>query len=357
VKRKHLEAFAPACPVCRKSGRDSGPLIVAAVEQEQDGDIVHGVLHCPQPACQHEFPIIDGIPVIVPDVQALMAQRGVDFFLRGDLPASLESLLGDALGPDSWLDALRQGFSTYGWDAYADLAPGVAAEGPAPGAARRCLERLLALGRVPATGRRAIDVGCAAGRTSFAMAAHVPDALVLGVDTNFGLLRMARAAALGRVRYPLRRIGLVYDRQDFAVSLPGADRVDFWVMDALALPLAPGSADVVAALNVLDCVADPRRLLSELAALLHADSRLLLATPFDWSTRATEPQNWIGGHSQRAAHGGSAEAFMAAMIAEIGLVTLGDDRSFPWHTRLHARSTLQYVTCLLALGVKQALLF
>jgi SAM-dependent methyltransferase len=149
----------------------------------------------------------------------------------------------------------------------------------------------------------------------------------------------------------------VYDRQDFAVSLPGADRVDFWVMDALALPLAPGSADVVAALNVLDCVADPRRLLSELAALLHADSRLLLATPFDWSTRATEPQNWIGGHSQRAAHGGSAEAFMAAMIAEIGLVTLGDDRSFPWHTRLHARSTLQYQTCLLALEVKQALLF
>ncbi len=352
MKRGHFEAFAPHCPVCRASGRDSGALAVGTIEQERNGDIVHGVLHCPRPGCQHEYPIIDGIPVIVADVRTLMAQRGVDFFLRHDLPTSLESLLGDALGPDSWLDALRQGFSTYGWDAYGDLAPDAQAEGagPIPGAARRCLERLLSLGRVPGTGSRAVDIGCAAGRTSFVMAAHMPDALVLGVDTNFGLLRMAREAASGRICFPLRRIGLVYDRQDFAVSLPGAERVDFWVMDALALALPHGCADLVAALNVLDCVAEPRRLLSEMAALLQQDATLLLATPFDWSTRATQPQNWIGGHSQRAEHGGSAEGFLAALAKEAGLGVIGEEWSFPWQTRLHARSILHYSTCLLALA-------
>ena len=329
--------------MCAARGRSSGRLRLAVVEDEDGDGIRSGILHCPQPDCVHEYPIVDGIPVIVPDLAALMGQRGVDFFMRADLPASVEGVLGDALRPDSWFDALRQGFSTYGWDAYGDLAPG-ADDHLQPGAARRCLQRLLALGRVPGDGAMALDVGCAAGRTSFALAAHMPDALVLGVDTNFGLLRMAQAAAAGRVRYPLRRIGLVYDRQDFAVSLPGAGRVDFWCMDALALPLAP--AGTIAALNVLDCVSDPQALLAALSALLVPDGNLLLATPFDWSMRATQPEHWIGGHSQRAEHGGAAEPFLRALLAPLTLV--GEDADFPWQTRLHARSAVHYAAYLVA---------
>jgi SAM-dependent methyltransferase/uncharacterized protein YbaR (Trm112 family) len=346
LKRTHLSAFAPICPTCR----NSAPLIIGSVAAEQDGDIRFGTLHCPSPACQCEFPIVDFIPVIVPDLAALMAQRGVDFFARADLPASVESLLGDALGPDGWFDALRQGFSTYGWDAYGDLGPD-APVGLQPGAARRCLERLLALGDVPARGAHAVDLGCAGGRTSFALAAHMPDALVLGVDTNFGLLRIARAAAAGRATYPLRRIGLVYDRQDFAVSLLGAERVDFWAMDALALPLPPARADVVAALNLLDCVPDPRGLLNAMAGLLAQGAHLLLATPFDWSSRATRVENWIGGHSQRAAHAGGAEVFLDALLAQCTppLAVLGKDAAFAWQTRLHARSSVQYLAYLVAL--------
>ena len=319
------------------------------MEERVGSDVRSGILHCPQADCLHEYPIVDGIPVIVPDLAALMAQRGVDFFLRADLPAAVESLLGDALRPDSWFDALRQGFSTYGWDAYGDLAPGSTRSQPAvePGAARRCLQRLLAVGDVPRAGALALDAGCAAGRTSFELAGHMPDALVLGVDTNFGLLRMAQAAAAGRVSYPLRRIGLVYDRQDFAVALPGAERVDFWALDALALPLANGACDAVAALNLLDCVAEPQTLLAGLSKLLRQDGRLLLATPFDWSARATAPEHWIGGHSQRADHEGAAEPFLDRLLA--GLTVVGKDEAWPWHTRLHARSSVQYLTYLLAL--------
>ncbi len=347
MKRKHFSAFAPTCPACRHGE----PLVIGSVESEQHGDIEFGTLHCPSPACQCEYPIVDFIPVIVPDLAALMAQRGVDFFARADLPASVESLLGDALGPDGWFDVLRQGFSTYGWDAYGDLGPDHSPPGIKPGAARRCLERLLHLGDVPACGTRALDLGCGGGRTSFVLAAHMPGALVLGVDTNFGLLRIARAAAGGRVRYPLRRIGLAYDRQDFAVSLPAAERVDFWAMDALALPLPAASMDVVAALNLLDCVADPRLLLTAVAALLGPGSRLLLATPFDWSARATRVENWIGGHSQRAPHEGSAERLLAALLADAAprLSVLASESAFAWHTRLHARSSVQYLAYLLAL--------
>ena len=47
----------------------------------------------------------------------------MELLLRDDLDPAALSLLGDALGPDSWLDVLRQGVSTYAWDAFADLDP------------------------------------------------------------------------------------------------------------------------------------------------------------------------------------------------------------------------------------------
>ncbi len=361
MRRSHFDAFAPVCPVCARQGRAGRRLVLAVQCSASTGDVQAGILHCPEPLCRHEYPIIDGVPVIVPDIARLMAERGVELLVRCDLDPALESLLGDAIGPDSWFDAMRQTQSTYGWDAFAELdpdePPGEAAEEARPGAARRCLARLLAMAPPhPDPTGRIVDLGCAAGRTSFELAGRHPEALVLGIDTNLGLLRMAAGAASGQVSYPRRRIGLVYDRRRFAVALPGADRVDFWAADALALPLPPCCADMVAGLNLLDCVSDPAGVLAAMAALLSPGGRLLLACPYDWSTRATPPIAWIGGHSQRADHAGAAEAFLRRLLvgdhprAVHGLHLLAEDAAWPWHTRLHARSLLLYSTHLLALA-------
>jgi SAM-dependent methyltransferase len=332
--------------------------VPAVVREERGDEILAGILHCPDPACQHEYPILDGIPIIVPDLHRLLSDHGVDLLLRDDLDPLLESLIGDAIGPDSWYDAPRQMLSSYGWDAYADLDPAEppAEDGPLPGAARRCLERLLALAG-PAEATRVVDLGCAAGRTSFELARHHPSAAVLGIDLNLALLRLARAAAGGAVSYPRRRIGLVYDRRRFPVVLPGAERVDFWACDALALPLGPATADLAVALNLLDCVAEPRRLLAGMAGLLGPAGRLLLATPYDWTTRATPVETWIGGHSQRADHAGSGEAFLRRLLetgghpqSVPGLALIGEVAGWPWQTRLHDRSAVQYRTHLLALA-------
>jgi SAM-dependent methyltransferase len=231
---------------------------------------------------------------------------------------------------------------------------------PTPGAARRCLARLLTLAP-PETSpetplRRVLDLGCAAGRTSFDLATAHPEALVLGLDIHLGLLRLAATAAGGQVSYPRRRIGLVYDRRRFAVALPDAARVDFWACDALALPFPPGTADLCVALNLLDCVPEPRRLLESLAAVTAPGGRVLLATPYDWSTRATPLESWLGGHSQRAPHAGAGEAFLRALLsgeaphAVAGLSWLAEEAAWPWQTRLHARSAVSYRTHLVAAG-------
>jgi SAM-dependent methyltransferase len=132
--------------------------------------------------------------------------------------------------------------------------------------------------------------------------------------------------------------------------------VDFWACDAMALPFVDATIDVVAALNVLDCVAEPRRLLASLAASLRPNGRLLLASPYDWSTRATPVETWIGGHSQRAAHRGAAEPFLRALLTTgehpqsiVGLRLLQETAAWPWQTRLHDRSSVNYRSHLLAL--------
>ena len=356
MRLSHFAAFAPVCPVCRV-GEHAHPLTLAAVMAGAAGEVTGGILHCSNPACQHEFPVVDGIPLIVPDLSRLLAERGVEFFTRDDLDPTLQGLLGDGLGPDSWFGVLRQTLSTYGWDAYADLDPEEVPPvpgAPAPGAARRCLERLLALVGAAATdsedGALALDLGCATGRTSFDLATASPGALVLGIDSSPALLRVAQQALRGEVSYPRRRIGMVHDVRRFQVDLAGAERVDFWACDAQALPFRGETVALVSALNILDCVPEPRRLLAQIEAVLKPGGRALFATPYDWSTRATPVETWIGGHSQRAAHKGAAEPFLRQLLTpgshpqslnDLHIAT--EELNWPWTTRLHERSAVSYL--------------
>ena len=352
MKRAHFESFRPLCPACLRDGRGPHHLHLATIFAEHDGDVQQGILHCTLATCRHEYPILDFIPIITPNLRRHLSDRAVELLVRDDIDPDLEGLFGDAMGPDSWFDVLRQTLSTYGWDAYADQDPAEppTTEAASPGAARRCLAVLLRLAPPRAQTTRALDLGCAAGRTTFELAAALPDALVLGLDMNLSLLRLARRAAAGEALYPRRRVGLVYDRRRFPLHLPATPRVDFWACDATCLPFAPATADLAVALNLLDCVADPPALLATLAQILRPGGLTLLATPYDWSTRATQPEGWIGGHSQRGPHAGAAEPLLHLLLQTQGWIINGEKPHFPWHTRLHDRSTVTYDAHLLALA-------
>ena len=326
---------------------------------ETADDIFAGTLVCADPVCRAEYPIVDGIPIVLANLQQHLGERAVELLLRDDLDPRALSLIGDALGPDSWLDVIRQSVSTYVWDAFAEQDPqeprGV--DVPRPGAAGRCLHALLALLPDPKIdqARRVLDLGCGAGGTAFDCAATMPDALVLGIDGNLALMRIARRAALhGEVHYGRRRVGLVYDDRRFAVRLPGAERVDFWVCDAAALPFQAQSTDLLVALNLLDCLPDPVAFLHAAAALLQPGGAVLLATPFDWAARATPAAHWIGGHSQRGAGDGAAEPLLASLLTPgahpraVGTLAIAGSDNIAWHTRLHDRAAVMYRSYLVA---------
>ena len=201
----------------------------------------------------------------------------------------------------------------------------------------------------------AIDIGCSVGRIAFELANRY-QGLTLGIDVNFSMLRTAqRVLREGLVQYPLKRIGIVYDRQEFKVSFDNASLVDFWACDALALPFTDDTFGFVSGLNVFDSVTSPRDLLASIGSILSPGGAAVLATPYDWSSAATPVETWIGGHSQRGPDRGSAEPLLRKLltsgahpqsIPELSLIE--EIANFPWAVRVHERSTILYKTHIIA---------
>lgn len=312
-----------------------------------------------------EYPVIDGIPIIVSDVRAYISQNIIPILNRDDLSATMESLIGDCCGPGSAFDALRQQLSVYCFSHYGDMDPEESTlardkQTQADSSVSALLKKGLGLmdGRVPGP---ILDIGCAVGRTSFDLAEEYDD-IVLGIDLNFGFVRQAAGILKnGAVNYPKRHTGIVYEPKKHPASFVNHDKVDFWVCDAANLPFADENFSLAVSLNILDCINSPYDHLSELARTLQFEGKTCLCTPYDWSVNATPIESWMGGHSQRSGNKGSSEKMVRSLLAEgthpnafKELSLEFEEENIPWTLRLHDRSSMQYMVHMLGLR-KQAL--
>lgn len=162
------------------------------------------------------------------------------------------------------------------------------------GFAVRCVRDLLNSSSV---GRdaRALDVGCAVGRSSFELAGHCRE--VIGIDYSQAFVAAAaKVRSEGSVGYDYAIEG---DRTARATArVPsGIDvsRVKFEVGDAMSLRPDLGAFDVVLAANLLCRLPDPRVFLARVPDLVKPGGQLLLTTPFTWLAEFTPRDKWIGG--------------------------------------------------------------
>jgi SAM-dependent methyltransferase len=324
------------------------------VEVEAKDHILEGVLHCTNHDCQREYPILDGIPILLPNLRQYVADNILSLYGRRDLSGFTETLLGDCCGPNSVFDTVRQQLSSYTWEHYGDLDPKESPDEPRPGSMLAALEEGWQMVQPLPTGP-ILDAGCSVGRATFELAQKTNE-LVLGIDLNFPMLRLAAEVLQdGIVHYPRRRVGVVYERREFPARFEKAEQVDFWACDATALPLPPGSFSLVLNMNVLDCVNSPREFLLSIANVLRPRGKTALACPYDWSPHATAFEAWLGGHSQRSPTEGASEAVLRALLTpgahpgSINTLRLTGERDgLPWHVRLHERSAMSYKLHLVA---------
>ena len=347
----HFETLKPVCPRCQADRQTKPPLILVDVTRQQGDMIVDGALRCSDKRCSQHYPIIDGIPIIFYNLQQYINENFYHITVRNDLSVMAEAVLGDVSGPGSEFNRMRHYLSMYSWDHYGDKESPEKTqhlfEKAPPGSLVKCLNAGLTLLKNK-PGAPMIDIGCAVGRCSFELAAHNPG-LVLGVDLNFSLLRIAqRILRDKRISFPLKRTGVVYDRHDYEISFDHQDQVDFWACDALALPFENESFYFANALNIFDAVSSPRRLLMSIRDMLVSGGNAILATPYDW-TPTTPMQNWVGGHTQLGPDNGKPESLVRQMLAADqnprtirNFSLVGEIENYPWELRVHDRHTASY---------------
>jgi SAM-dependent methyltransferase/uncharacterized protein YbaR (Trm112 family) len=354
IKLIHFEKLRPLCPRCKQADGSSSLLDIRSVAKKTHDSVIEGILVCSNRQCMGEYPVIDGVPIIVADLRNYVSQNILPILSRSDLGETTESLLGDCCGPGSAFDSYRQHLSTYTFDHYGDLDPAERRDSQfLPGSVLNLLQTGISQLEERADGP-AIDMGCAVGRTSFELAKKVDD-LILGIDLNFAMLRTAAAVLHdGRVAYPRRRVGIAFDKREFPATLEGASKVDFWACDATSLPFADETFSLAASLNVLDCAQSPYDHLREVGRILKPNGGALLSAPYDWNVNATPVEAWLGGHSQRSESRGASEIMLRSLLAggehpyavqELEIVC--DFEAVPWNLRLHDRSFMNYQVHLL----------
>ncbi|GFN89381.1 type 11 methyltransferase [Plakobranchus ocellatus] len=144
---------------------------------------------------------------------------------------------------------------------------------------------------------RALDIGCAVGRSTFELARVVNE--VIGIDYSQSFIDAAKILhSNGHMPYSLVQEGDIFSQ---AVAEVPKDidrkRVNFEQGDACALRNNLGAFDVVLAANLICRLHHPKYFLSRLPQLLPKPGSILVLTgPYTWLHQFTDKSLWLGGY-------------------------------------------------------------
>jgi putative 4-mercaptohistidine N1-methyltranferase len=196
----------------------------------------------------------------------------------------------------------------------------------------RCVSEFL-----PAIGivERALDLGCAVGRSTFELSRWASE--VLGIDLSHRFIAAAnRVRETGRIE--IRRVEEGELITQFTRELPSELRREccrFEIGDATALPNNIGQFDVVLAANLIDRVQSPDNLLHSFSALVRPGGHLILSSPYTWLEEFTPKSAWLGG---RYDAGGNAKSTLSGIKETLlGAFDLKVTKELPFLIREHTR--------------------
>ena len=164
----------------------------------------------------------------------------------------------------------------------------------AAGFAARCVSDCIEIGAVGPTAR-ALDLGCAVGRSTFELARYCPE--VIGIDNSQSFIHAAlEVRRHGQIHFDRTEEGVLTSRCTARVpSDIDRMRVHFEIGDALKLRATLGDFDVVLAANLLCRLEDPIQLVLKFSQLVRPGGQLILVSPYSWSRDFTPFPKWLGG--------------------------------------------------------------
>lgn len=197
----------------------------------------------------------------------------------------------------------------------------------------RCVSECLELARLPARAR-ALDLGCAVGRSTFELARHCAE--VIGIDDSNRFVEVARhLQQQGSMPYACVEEGhLTTPAMAVVPAEIDRHRVTFEQGDAQDLRPDLGLFDVVLLANLVDRLREPRRCLVSLCDLVRLGGQLIVTTPCTWLEDYTAQSHWLGGFAQEGRPVRTLETLHALLDPHF---TLARTLDLPFLIREHAR--------------------
>lgn len=338
------------CPHCRgwqSDGFRNAPLVLVELLRGEPEAPLEALLGCS--SCGIRYPVVDGVAIVFKDVGAWLRQHERGVFGRSDLSPRLDRWLRGAWQDNEDQNWHRQMLAAYGAglgpptdDALTDLER----QGEAHRQARRAA--LVGMGPDPLV----LDAGCGVGASTLSLLAL--GARVVAVDSDFQVLRaLSTLVRQGSVELPRWRHGggdYITQRVTLPEGIDGS-RLALVAGDMVEPPLAAGGMDLAFAYHLLDNVVDPVQLLRQLAAALRPGGTVVLASPYEWSPRATPRPARLGESLRLGNDPDPASALRAVLTGELphlapelALEVQHEQARLPWVIRRHDRAADVFFT-------------
>ena len=179
--------------------------------------------------------------------------------------------------------------------------------------------------------RRALDLGCAIGRTSLELAKNFEH--VDGVDFSARFISAAtRLKETGTTRYKVKDEGEIFSFKEASLGSIGLDkpakRCQFWQGDACNLTQKFTHYDLVFAGNLIDRLYEPNKFLKKIETLVNPGGLLILTSPYTWLEEFTSKEEWVGGFKRDGENLKTIDGLIEALSPHFDLVADPDDIPF-----------------------------
>ena len=189
-------------------------------------------------------------------------------------------------------DAAVEQYLLFHYGTPAQICPLLPEARTACGFPTRCVSEPLARIKLGERGR-ALDLGCATGRSSFELGRHF--GRVLGIDFSQRFVAAAEQMRQQReVTVRAHRQGSTYEK--LLLKLPDdmrTDHVEFERGDACALRADLGKFDLVLMANLIDRLPAPALCLKRVPDLINPGGWLVITSPYTWLEEYTPREKWL----------------------------------------------------------------
>jgi putative 4-mercaptohistidine N1-methyltranferase len=185
------------------------------------------------------------------------------------------------------------------------------------------------------TSGKALDLGCAVGRSSFELSRYFQ--CVVAVDYSSSFIKVAQRIQRDQAyRYTIQQEGVRGEER--TARLPSGvnpRRVQFVCADVMEWSLSnPGEFDLILAANLLCRLKEPRDFLMRLRQLLRPGGQLILTTPYSWLEEYTPKSLWLQSKEGKSSLGSIGEVlgadFQLLSSLELPFLIREHARKFQW---------------------------